>query len=138
VLCGGTLSLVQAAFDCLVKAGYPADLAYMECCQELKQVVDLLFERGPAAMRRAISDTAEFGAFETVDRLVDDHLRRKLEGLLAEVRNGTFARKFLADTEAGGQLMETRRRAAAQLPLERAGEHVRRWMPWLGHEESGR
>jgi len=135
VLCGGTLALVQAAFDTMVKAGYPADLAYMECCQELKQVVDLLFERGPAGMRKAISDTAEFGAFETVERLLDDHLRRKLDGLLAEVRDGSFARRFVSDAASGGQRMRERRESIAWLGLERAGERVRRWMPWLGQKE---
>ncbi|NBX25794.1 MAG: ketol-acid reductoisomerase [Planctomycetes bacterium] len=132
VLCGGTLALVQGAFETLVQAGYPADLAYMECCQELKQVVDLLFERGPAGMRKAISDTAEFGAFETAERLLDDHLRQALSRLLTEVRNGAFARRFLDDARTGGQGMQARRQAASATPLERAGEHVRAWMPWLG------
>ena len=131
VLCGGTLSLVQAAFETMVEAGYPADLAYMECCQELKQVVDLLFERGPQGMRRAISDTAEFGAFETVERLVDDGLRQKFRQLLQDVRSGAFARRFLADTAAGSPAMRARRAAAGSHPIEKAGQDVRRWMPWL-------
>jgi ketol-acid reductoisomerase len=133
VLCGGTLALVQGAFETLVKAGYPADLAYMECCQELKQVVDLLFERGPAGMRRAISDTAEFGAFETAERLLDDHLRQTLERMLADVRSGAFARRFLEDARHGSPGMHAKRRSAAVGSLEQAGEHVRNWMPWLSH-----
>jgi ketol-acid reductoisomerase len=134
VLCGGVTGLVQAAFETLVKAGYPADLAYMECCQELKQVVDLLFDRGPAGMRRAISDTAEFGAFETSRRLLDDALRGTLERLLEDVRSGAFAHRFLADAQAGAPAMRAWRAEADANPIEQAGEHVRRWMPWLASD----
>jgi ketol-acid reductoisomerase len=138
VLCGGMMSLMQAAFDTLVRAGYPADVAYMECCQELKQIADLAYERGLAGTRTAISNTAEFGAFVAGDRLVDDTTRTKLDALLAEVRDGSFARRFRDDAQAGFPWMSRRRAAAAQERIERAGASVRRWMPWLGGREDTR
>lgn len=131
VLCGGMLGLVQAAFETLVEAGYPAELAYMECCQELKQIADLVFERGPAGMREAISSTAEFGAFEASDELVDAAWRTKLRGMLQRIRDGRFGHAFQADAAAGFPRMRERRAAAAHHPIEAAGRAVRDWMPWI-------
>ena len=135
VLCGGMMALMQAAFDSLVRAGYPADIAYMECCQELKQIADLAYERGLAATRKAISNTAEFGAFVAGERLVDEALRAKLASLLSEVRDGSFARRFRDDANGAFAWMGARRTAAAADPIERAGETVRSWLPWLSRTE---
>ncbi|MFO0872869.1 MAG: ketol-acid reductoisomerase [Phycisphaerales bacterium] len=132
VLCGGAMALARAAFETLVDAGYPPELAYLECVHELKQVVDLLFERGFAGMRRAISDTAEFGAFVAGPRIVDDALRERLRALLGEIRDGSFARAMAADQLRGFAWFEAQRRAAEADPIERAGRAVREWMPWLG------
>ena len=138
VLCGGMMALMQAAFESLVRAGYPADVAYMECCQELKQIADLAYERGLAATRRAISNTAEFGAFVAGDSLVDDAMRTKLDAMLAAVRDGAFARRFRDDAAAGFPWMNARRAEAAAHPIERAGEQVRAWLPWLSRKDGSR
>jgi ketol-acid reductoisomerase len=135
VLCGGMMGLVQEAFRALVEAGYPPELAYMECCQELKQLADLVFERGLSGMRGAISDTAEFGAFVAQDRLVDESLRQRMRALLAEIRDGTFARAFQSDAKAGFPWMQSQRDRAAGDPIEQAGRSVRNWLPWLQDRE---
>jgi ketol-acid reductoisomerase len=132
VLCGGVMALVHEAFRTLVDAGHDPDLAYMECCQELKQVADLLFERGPAGMRAAISNTAEFGAFAAEERLMDDALRTRLRALLVDVQSGEFARRFRDDARAGFPWMNRKRAAASAEPIEQAGAAVRGWTPWLG------
>jgi ketol-acid reductoisomerase len=131
VLCGGLLALVHEAYALLVEAGYPPEVAYIECCHEVKQVADLLYARGPDGMRRAISDTAEFGAFVAEETLVDEHLRAKLRGLLARVRDGSFAQRFMDDYGAGHPRFTAWRRAASGHPIEEASARVRSLMPWL-------
>lgn len=97
----------------------------------MKQVADLLYARGPDGMRRAISDTAEFGAFVAEQALVDEHLRAKLRALLGDVRSGAFARRFMADYERGHPEFTAWRRAASGHPIEGASARVRALMPWL-------
>jgi ketol-acid reductoisomerase len=94
-------------------------------------VADLLYARGPDGMRRAISDTAEFGAFVAEQALVDDALRAKLRVLLADVRSGAFAARFMRDHDAGHPEFGARRRAASGHPIEQASATVRGLMPWL-------
>jgi ketol-acid reductoisomerase len=131
VLCGGLLALVHESYALLVEAGYPPEVAYIECCHEVKQVADLLYARGPDGMRRAISDTAEFGAFVAENALVDEHLRAKLRALLHDVRSGDFARRFMADYEAGHPAFSAWRSAASAHTIEAASARVRALMPWL-------
>jgi len=131
VLCGGLLALVHESYRLLVEAGYPPEVAYIECCHEVKQVADLLYARGPDGMRRAISDTAEFGAFVAEEALVDEALRAKLRALLADVRSGAFAARFMRDHDAGHPEFGAWRRAASGHPIERASATVRGLMPWL-------
>jgi len=131
VLCGGLLALVHEAYALLVEAGYPPEVAYIECCHEVKQVADLLYARGPDGMRRAISDTAEFGAFVAEKALVDEHLRGKLRALLADVRSGAFAERFMRDHDAGHPEFGAWRRAASGHPIEQPSATVRGMMPWL-------
>jgi ketol-acid reductoisomerase len=131
VLCGGLLALVHESYALLVEAGYPPEVAYIECCHEVKQVADLLYARGPDGMRRAISDTAEFGAFVAEQALVDEALRAKLRALLADVRSGAFANRFMRDHDAGHPEFGAWRMAAGGHPIERASATVRGLMPWL-------
>ena len=138
VLCGGMMALVQAAFDTLVQAGYPPELAYMECCQELKQIADLVFERGPAGMRAAISNTAEFGAFEAGQQLVDDAMREKLRTILTDIRGGAFGARFQSDAAAGFPWMRAKRAAADADAIEAAGRGVRAWIPWLDNRKDSK
>jgi ketol-acid reductoisomerase len=131
VLCGGVTALVRCAFQILTEAGYPPELAYLECCHEIKQVADLVYERGLAGMYEAISTTAEFGTYRVLDRLVDESLRGRMRDLLAEIRDGSFARALRDDHEAGAPWMRRMREQARAHPLEPAGEAVRSLMPWL-------
>ena len=131
VLCGGLAALVRAAYETLVDAGYPADLAYMECVQEVKQVADLLYEHGLAGMMDAISNTAEFGAAIASSRLDDAHLRTTFRELLDAVRDGSFARELLDDAAAGSPALSRARAKWQNHPLETSGHAVRAWLPWL-------
>lgn len=131
VLCGGMTALIHAAFETLVDAGYPSELAYLECCHEVKQVADLVYERGLAGMTEAISNTAEFGTYTAGPRIADAHLREQLQQLLSEIRDGSFARKFREDVQAGSPWFESQRERIRQHPSEPVGQAVRLLMPWL-------
>jgi ketol-acid reductoisomerase len=135
VLCGGLKSLVSAAFQTLVDAGYPPELAYMECCHEVKQVADLLYQHGMAGMMDAISNTAEFGAYRAEAILGDDAIRQRMSNMLSAIRDGTFARVLADDYEDGFTWFNAQRTRADDDPLEDAGRAVRAWMPWLEHEQ---
>lgn len=134
VLCGGMLGLAQAAYEVLVEAGYPPLLAYTECIHEIKQVADLLYARGPAGMRAAISNSAEFGTYAAAPRMVDERTKDAMRTLLAEIRSGAFTRRMQADHDAGAPWFRAQRAAADAHPMERAGADVRALMPWLASE----
>ena len=70
VLCGGVTELIKAGFETLVAAGYQPEIAYFECCHEMKLIVDLIYEGGFGKMRHSISDTAEFGDYRTGRRII--------------------------------------------------------------------
>ena len=125
VLCGGVLALVRAAFETMIRAGVPAEIAWIECGQELKQVVDLLYARGPSGMMEAISTTAEFGAHHAAAMLDDDALRRHMDMLLSDIDSGDFIERM----RTGGPFLDTCRMTLSQHPMEEASRTVRRWFP---------
>ena len=136
VLCGGLTGLILAAFETLVEAGYPPEIAYIECCHEAKQVCDLVYHRGLAGMRAAISNTAEFGIDHAATRLVDDRTRAEMRALLAEIRDGRFADRLKADADAGFPDLHRHRQDTADHPIEQAGRTVRTLMPWLAEDDA--
>jgi ketol-acid reductoisomerase len=137
VLCGGMLGLAQAAYEVLVEAGYPPLLAYTECIHEIKQVADLLYARGPAGMRAAISNSAEFGTYTAAPRMADERTKAAMRKLLDEIRSGEFTRRMQADHDAGAPWFRAQRAAADAHAMERAGAEVRALMPWLAGEAGG-
>ena len=125
VLCGGVCALMQAGYEILVDAGYQPEIAYYECINELKLIVDLIYEGGFAHMRHSISDVAEYGDLTRGPVVVDDHVRATMVRLLEDVRNGSFARELIAEEEAGRPRLTALRRAAARHPVERVGSELR-------------
>ncbi|MEY4841990.1 MAG: ketol-acid reductoisomerase [Planctomycetota bacterium] len=89
-------------------------------------------------MRAAISNTAEFGAFEAGQQLVDDAMREKLRAILADIRGGAFGARFQSDAAAGFPWMRAKRTAADADAIEAAGRGVRTWMPWLDNRKDSR
>ncbi len=133
-LCGGLTALTKAAFETLVTAGYEPALAYLECVHELKQIVDLLYERGLSAMRDRISNTAEWGDLSVGPRLVSDEARNEMKRILEDVRSGKFAREWIAECKSGGNNFRRLHDADADSLYERAGKTVRSLMPWLEND----
>lgn len=132
VLCGGVTALVRSAFETLVEAGYQPEVAYFECLHELKLIVDLMYRGGLSAMWHSVSDTAEHGGYAGGDRLIDQGVKDRMATLLREVQDGTYARGWMEENEAGcGQLFDRRRREGEH-PIEQVGERLRRAMDFLG------
>jgi ketol-acid reductoisomerase len=131
VLCGGTSALVKAGFDILVEAGYAPEMAYFECLHELKLIVDLMYRGGLSYMRYSISDTAEFGDYTAGPRIVTDHTRAEMKKLLAEIQDGSFARRFMEENRTGRHQFEKYRTAERSHPIEKVGSELRAAMPFL-------
>ena len=131
VLCGGMSHLVQAGFETLVEAGYQPEIAYFECLHELKLLVDLMYEGGIAKMRWSISDTAEFGDYVSGPRVVDDHVKANLKQILAEIQDGSFAKKFIDDQDNGGQEFKQYRSSHESHQIEATGKELRGLMAWV-------
>jgi ketol-acid reductoisomerase len=127
VLCGGVPALVQAGFDTLVAAGYQPEIAYYECLNELKLIVDLLYQGGYEYMRYSISDVAEYGDLSRGPRIVDDGTRARMQEILEEIRSGAFAKELFADDDAGRPgFAELRRQGAERaVEIERVGRELR-------------
>jgi ketol-acid reductoisomerase len=125
VLCGGVTELVRLGFETLVEAGYQPEIAYYECLHELKLIVDLIYEGGLAGMRYSISDTAEYGDLTRGPRVIDEHVRENMRRLLADIREGNFAREWIEEMDAGEpHLAELRERAAGER-IEEVGAELR-------------
>ena len=127
VLCGGVPALVQAGFDTLVEAGYQPEIAYYECLNELKLIVDLLYQGGLEYMRYSVSDVAEYGDLSRGTRVVDDRVRETLRTILKEVQSGAFADELFADDEAGRPRFAELRKAGEERAreIERVGKELR-------------
>jgi ketol-acid reductoisomerase len=131
VLCGGMTALMQAAFDVLVEAGFEPHIAYFECIHEMKQIADLVYERGISRMREMISNTAEYGDLTRGPRVIDEHVRQRLREILAEIESGAFAREWMNEQMTGRKQFTELFEAGWKHPSESVGEMLRAHMPWL-------
>jgi ketol-acid reductoisomerase len=131
VLCGGVSRLIQAGFETLVEAGYQPEIAYFECMHELKLIVDLLYEGGFTGMRRAISDTAEYGDLTRGTKVIGPETEAAMHAILDDVRSGSFALEWVLENRAGTPMLEARRRLQAEHPIEDVGARLREMMPWV-------
>ena len=134
VLCGGVTHLMRAGFETLVEAGYAPEMAYFECIHEMKLIVDLIYEGGLSLMRYSISDTAEYGDYASGPRIIDDRAKEEMKKLLAEIQNGTFARRWIKENQDGRKQFLDMRKRHADHELERVGEKLRAMMPWIARE----
>ena len=131
VLCGGVSALIKAGFETLVEAGYQPESAYFECLHELKLIVDLIYRGGLAYMRYSISDTAEWGDYVSGPRVINAESRKAMKQILAEIQDGSFAKRFLADQNSGRKEFLAFREAEAKHPVEIVGKQLRAQMPFL-------
>lgn len=125
VLWGAIPELIHAGFETLVDAGFSPEIAYFECLTEVKLIADLIYERGIAGMREAISNTAEFGALKGGARIVTADTRTEMRRILREVRSGAFTRELIEDAAAGYPRLTASRAEAASHPIEEIGRKLR-------------
>jgi ketol-acid reductoisomerase len=125
VLCGGVTQLIQHAFNTLVEAGYQPEVAYYECLHELKLITDLIWEGGIERMHYSISDTAEYGSHVVGPKVVDEHVRENMRNVLAAIRDGSFAREWIAEMDRGQPVLEEKRRELAETRIEQVGARLR-------------
>ena len=125
VLCGGLTALLKAGFDTLVEAGYQPELAYYECVNELKLIVDLIYEGGLAGMRYSISNTAEYGDYTAGPKLIDEDVKQRMRDILADIQSGKFAKEWVLENNAGLPGFLAMRRREAELRVEKVGAELR-------------
>ncbi|HET7628281.1 MAG TPA: ketol-acid reductoisomerase [Bacillales bacterium] len=131
VLCGGLTSLIKAGFETLVEAGYQPESAYFECLHEMKLIVDLIYEGGLETMRYSISDTAEWGDFQSGPRVIDDSVKANMKKVLEDIQNGKFAKGWILENQANRpEFMATRRQESNHL-IEKVGRELRSMMPFV-------
>ena len=131
MLCGGTEELVKTGFEVMVEAGYEPELAYFEVLHELKLIVDLMYEGGIARMNYSVSDTAEFGGYLSGPRVIDAGTKERMKEILADIQNGEFTKRLVANVEGGNKELEALRKQNAEHPIEVTGQKLRDLMSWV-------
>ncbi len=135
ILCGGISELIKASWETLVEAGYQPEVAYFECLNELKLIVDLIYEGGLSYMRYSVSDTAEYGDYTVGPRIIDARVREEMKRVLREIKDGTHAKRWIAEYRNGAPNLYKWRAREQQHPIEQVGRALRGMMPWLPQRE---
>ena len=131
VLCGGVTSLIKAAFETMVEAGYQPESAYFEVAHELKLIVDLIYEGGMEYMRYSVSDTAEYGDYTRGPQVIDDHVKANMRKVLDGIQDGSFAKEWITENDEGRPRFDRMRRENKGHPVEKVGRELRAMMPFL-------
>jgi len=131
VLCGGTTALVKAGFETLVEAGYQPEIAYFEVLNELKLIVDLMFEGGISTMRNSISDTAQYGDLVSGPRVIDEHVKENMEAVLKDIQTGKFTREWILENQANRPVFNSLTEKDENSQIEAVGRKLRKMMSWI-------
>jgi ketol-acid reductoisomerase len=131
VLCGGLTALIQAGYETLIEAGYAPEMAYFECCHEMKLIVDLVYEGGISEMRYSISNTAEYGDLTRGPVIVDKATKERMKGILKDIQSGAFAKEWMNEASTGLARFKQLREAGKKHPIETVGAQLRSMMPWM-------
>jgi len=131
VLCGGCTALVKAGFETLVEAGYQPEMAYFECCHELKLIVDLIYKQGLLGMRKAVSNTAEYGDLTVGPKIINDKVKKQMKKALTRIQSGAFAREWLKENKEGCVNFNALRDKDKNHQIEKVGGELRGMMHWL-------
>jgi ketol-acid reductoisomerase len=131
VLCGGLKELIKAGIDIMVESGYQLEVAYLECINELRLVLEIIYQRGLKGLRKEASNTAEYGALTRGTRIITEQTKNELRKIMKEVQIGYFAREWLLENQAGNPVYKALQKMDDNHPLEKAGEKIRSMMAWL-------
>jgi ketol-acid reductoisomerase len=130
ILCGGVTSLMRMSFETLVEGGYAPEMAYFECLNELKLIVDLIYEGGLMKMWTDVSDTAEYGGLTRGPMVVDERVKENMAIVLKEIQDGTFAREWIAEDKAGRPNYTRLRLEEENHQIEKVGKNLRSLFSW--------
>ncbi|HEY8891462.1 MAG TPA: ketol-acid reductoisomerase [Clostridium sp.] len=130
VLCGGVTALIKAGFETLVEAGYQPEMAYFECCHEMKLIIDLINQGGLNMMRYSISDTAEYGDYITGSKIITADTKKAMKGVLTDIQTGVFARDWLLENQIGKPFFNATKRIESEHQIEKVGAELRKMMSW--------
>lgn len=136
VLCGGVSKLIQYGFETLVEAGYQPEIAYFEVCHEMKLIVDLINEGGLSKMRWSISDTAEYGDYISGPRVITPDVKAHMKDVLADIQNGSFAKRFMDDQAAGAPDFKRLRAEGEGHQIEKVGLELRKMFTWNANNDT--
>ena len=131
VLCGGLEYLLKTGDEVLTEAGYSPEMAYFEVLREMKLIVDLIWEGGIGNMNYSISDTAEFGGYIAGPQIIDAGTKERMKKVLADIQDGSFVKKLIANVEGGNKELEAMRAKIGEHPIEKTGEKLRDLMSWV-------
>ena len=81
-------------------------------------------------MRYSISDTAEFGDYETGKRIITEQTKAEMKKVLAEIQDGSFASKWIAENKNGRAHFNATRALKAEHQLEQVGREIRKMYSW--------
>lgn len=126
VLVGGLMRLVIEGYETLVAAGYPPELAYYETCNEMKLIMDLVYQYGFVGMLQRISDTAKFGGLTVGPKVVDRNVRENMKIALKEIRSGAFAKTWTGDREKSARQLDQMMKELANHSIEKVGRDIRK------------
>ncbi len=132
VLCGGLIELIRNGYEVLIEAGYKPEMAYFECLHEVKLIVDLIYEGGISNMFYSISNTAEYGAYKTGERIINEESKAEMKRVLADIQTGKFTRDWMLENAAHQSHFKSKRKLDANHPIEDIGAELRGMMPWIG------
>ena len=130
VLCGGITSLIKMGYETLVDAGYSPEMAYFEVLNEMKLIVDLMYEGGLAEMWDSVSDTAEYGGLTRGDMILDEGVRENMEEVLEEVQSGEFAREWVMENQVGRPVYNQAFERERNHEIEEVGARLRSLFAW--------
>ena len=131
VLCGGIVESIKTGFETLVEAGYAPEMAYFECCHEMKLIVDLIYEGGIANMDYSVSNNAEYGQYYTGSKVINEKSREAMRECLKQIQNGQYAKSFLAECALNYPTLRSERRITSEHGIEKTGAQLRAMMPWI-------
>ena len=133
VLCGGLVELIKNGYETLVEAGYEPEMAYFETVHEVKLIVDLIYEGGIANMNYSISNTAEYGEYESGPRIINkEETKKRMKEVLADIQSGKFTKQWMEEHKSGQKNFLKMRKDLANHQIEKVGKELRAMMPWIG------
>ena len=100
-------------------------------CHELKLIVDLIYNGGLSYMRYSVSDTAEYGDYTRGPRVIDEMVKGEMEQILAEIQDGSFAKEWILENQAGRPVFNALKRMESEHEIEEVGAELRKMMSWL-------